>query len=160
MDLELVLKIAGVAVGAAVSLYQLRNRQPKFIGRSRLKADLEILKMLESSDPDGPNYRTVKQSIDATIAKVYEGSIQQGGFKRPKEYDWSLLITGIIFLPGFSFWTWYLVRDGFTWWAPLTGFFAFSGFGMLMGALQKPAAAGPPTEVSAPQHGESPRNSV
>jgi hypothetical protein len=135
--IDFVLKALGFMVGAAVSLYQLRNLLPG--SRSRLKADLEILELLGK---DHPLYPTVKSQTDEQLRRTYSQALT-GQDNRPLVYNWGMLVLGATFLLVFSGWTVYIVRDGFNWWSLLTGFLAMSGFGNLMGSLQ-PRSSKPP----------------
>lgn len=134
MDWVEVLKVVGILVGAIVTFFGVRRAEPRLRPRSRLKADLEILNLLKSSEP---SYRIVKEHVDTAITKVYRLPSQQEGYKRPRVHNWSDLVLGIICFPGFTFWTWYLVRDGFSWWAIPTGFFAFAAIGWILIAFEE-----------------------
>lgn len=129
MNWELLLKTLGIIVGVVASLYKLRRIAPK--SRSVLRTDLEILKLLEPSDP---NYPILKSHIDVKISNIYH-HIPLEVSKRFKVYNWYTFIFGIIMFLGFSIWTVYLVKDGFSWWALLTGSFAFAGVGNILGAF-------------------------
>lgn len=126
MGLVEVLTVIGTVVGILATFFGLRRIEPALRPRSRLKADLEILRMLEPKDPE---YDIVRRHIDTTITKLYELRGQQGGIKGLRVYNWSAFALGIICFPGFTFWTWYLVNDGFSWWAIATGWFAFAALG-------------------------------
>jgi len=143
IDWELVFKAVGALVGAIVSLYQLRNVNPRL--RSTLKSDIEILNLLK---PDEPGYRAVKEHVDSKIRRLYkpERKKKEG---RPKIYSWPDFLLGIVFLPGFLIWTIYLFRNGFNGWGLVTAFFAFAGFGGIINGLQKPAASAVKAEKAA-----------
>ncbi|MDB5228063.1 MAG: hypothetical protein JWN78_2256 [Bacteroidota bacterium] len=128
IDYELIIKIIALFVGLFGSIYQLRNLRLTF--RSSLKTDLDILKMLQEDDP---NYSIVKNSINESIKKIY-GVSNKNGLKIHSPGDF---IFGILFLSGFSFWTYYLVRHDHLFWSYVTGFFAFAGLGGIMNGLDK-----------------------
>jgi hypothetical protein len=128
---DVILKAATILVGALFSALQLRKLIPR--SRTQLKADLEILKLL---DPADPNFPLLKSHIDAQIKATY--SAGTGRHSQFKVQDTGHLVIGIIMCLVFIPWTLYLVRDGFTWWALGTGFFAFAGFGNLMMAFETP----------------------
>ncbi len=130
MDLELMLKAAGLLIGAVSTVYQLIQARPRL--RSTLKADLEILKLVEA---DSEQYRLVKTYVDQTIRQVYGQEAQARAAPGLRVYSWSTLVFGIVLAGGFTVWTFYLVRDGFSWWAVLTGFFALGGIGNIMSSL-------------------------
>jgi len=126
--IEILLKFIAGAVGLYTSANQLLNLKPTF--RSSIKADLEMLKMLEPSDP---SYALIKQHIDTSIKQVYLVA------QKPerKIYDIRGLIIGILLSAGFSYWTYDLAtRANFSWWSLLTGFFALGGLGVTLGALE------------------------
>lgn len=117
--LELALKAVGVIAGGIVALLQARNLLPA--NRRRLKADLEVLRLI---DPANPLYSQVKANVDRQLERVYPDV----RWPRPRlVYSWTELIWGVVYSVGFAAWTIYLDRDGFSWWSPVTGFVAFSG---------------------------------
>jgi hypothetical protein len=122
---ELALKVAAVLIGVLGSFYQLRNL--RISSRSSIKTDMEILKMLEPTDP---NYKIVKRSIDSSIKNIYKTDEQKTRIYSPTDF-----IFGVLFMVGFSIWTYYLSRDGFSYWSILTGFAAFAGFGGILNGL-------------------------
>lgn len=143
MDWGIILMAISIIVTAVIAFFRIRTEWRKVAPTSRfaLKRDLEILGLIKSSLPKDPKYEIVKKSIDDKIDEIYS-PVQQIGFKslrekRLREYNWPILIFGFILLIGFSIWTWYLVKDGFTWWALLTGFFAFAGIGNIISGLEK-----------------------
>ncbi|MFC1920201.1 hypothetical protein ACFLYQ_00575 [Chloroflexota bacterium] len=144
--LETVLKILGPTAGVltAIITWWLRRRS-EFLPKSplaRLKNDIEILKGLKETDH--PKYDVVKQHIDLMVQQVYEKPPQQTGFKFKKPRETVLFVMGIIAVVGFSFWTWYLVRDAFTWWAIGTGFGIITGIGWI--GLSYEDRVSPPTD--------------
>ena len=138
MDWEIILMAISIIGGAVIAFFRIRTEWRKIAPTSRfaLKRDLEILGLIKSSLPKDPKYKIVKKAIDDKIDEIYS-PVQQIGFKRVREYNWGILIFGFILLIVFSLWTWYLVKDGFTWWALLTGFFAFAGIGNIINGLEK-----------------------
>ncbi|MBI1806505.1 MAG: hypothetical protein HYR76_05580 [Ignavibacteria bacterium] len=123
IDIELVLKVLVGVAGIIVSLFQLRNLKP--ISRSAIKTDLEMLKMLDESDP---NHAMIKARFDETIRRVYSMDHSTG----TKVHSWRDFIFGVTFLSVFSVWTILLLKNGFTPWSLLTGFFAVAGLGGIM----------------------------
>src|ERR1039457_4758679 len=118
IDYELVLKIFGVIAAVVAAVYQFRN--VKLSPRSSIKTDLEILKLLDSDDE---NYILIKNHIDRSIKRIYRIRKEN----KFKIYSIPLFIMGILFLLGFSVWTYYISRNGFSYWSLLTGFFAIAG---------------------------------
>jgi hypothetical protein len=131
-SVDLALKALGLVATAAFSLYQARNLLPG--NRSRLQTDLEILKLL---DADHPIYSQAKARVDSELERAF-GEEAKGRFAPPRVYDWSRLVSGTVFATGFTAWTIYIVRHGFSWWAILTGLMALGGLGQIIGALEKP----------------------
>jgi hypothetical protein len=136
IDFELLLKITAAIIGGVGLLYQLRNLRLTF--RSSIKTDLEILKMLEPTDP---NYNIVSTSINESIRKVY-GDPNKTRFKIYNPVDFYL---GLFWSIGFTYWTYYLCHDGFSFWGLLTGFSAFAGIGGVLNGLE-PKKLNPETE--------------
>ena len=119
LDWDILIKALGALVGAVVAYTQVKSTHP--ISRAAMKADLEILKLLDKSDP---NYELIKNNIDPRIQKLYGA--------QPKYTDWITVAFGAIWAGGFAYWTFYLVKDEFTWWSLLTGYFAFAGLGWII----------------------------
>ena len=122
MDWEGALRAVPLIAGALYSLYRFRDLNPRL--RSKLKSDVEILSKL---DPESKAHATLKKNIEVAVEQLYPSSGQPA-----QKVIVSDVIFGVIFLVGFGFWTAYLVRDGFSNWALLTGFFAFAGVGFLL----------------------------
>ena len=118
LDWETALRVVPLVAGALISLYRLQSLEPRL--RSRLKSDSEILSRL---DPESPAYELLKRNIEAGVERLYA--------QPAAELKWKDLAIGVIFVVGFGFWTAYLVRDGFTWWALLTGYFTLAGVGFI-----------------------------
>lgn len=119
LDWDILIKALGALVGAVVAYTQVKSTQP--ISRAAMKADLEILNLLDKSDP---NYNLIKSNIDPRIQKLYGAEA--------KYTDWITVGFGAIWAGGFAYWTFYLVKDNFTWWSLLTGYFALAGMGWVM----------------------------
>jgi hypothetical protein len=126
--MEIVQALA-VLAGVAVSFYSLRNLPARTRKRSTLKADIEIYHLLDKSDPQR---EVVKRSIDASVNRMY-GT----GARNLRDVEWTQIITGVVMVLGFGFWTAYLVKDGFTWWAIATGLGAFSGLMLIPEAFER-----------------------
>lgn len=126
LNLDLIGKLVAAVVGALGVLYQFR--QLRATTRASIKTDLDILTQL---DKESESYQIVKANVDASIKQVY--AIGRKG--RFVIYSPGDLIFGSSFLIGFSAWTVYLCRNGFSWWAIATAFFALAGFGGVMNAF-------------------------
>jgi hypothetical protein len=127
LDFELLLKISAAIIGAVGLLYQLRNLRLTF--RSSIKTDLEILKMLE---PNDPNYEIVRENINDSIKRVYGDPNK----KRFKIYSQGDFYGGLMCSIMFSYWTYYLCQDGFSFWGLLTGLIAAGGIGGIITGLE------------------------
>jgi len=123
------LKVLAVLAGVATTVQQIRQFRAN--SRASIKTDLEVLRMLDKSEA---GYTLVKQHVDDLIKRVY--TPRKRGFSNGLTiYNQEDFVLGIILLPGFVVWTIYLVRNGFSWWALLTAFFAFAGFGSILNGL-------------------------
>jgi hypothetical protein len=142
IDWETVVKGLGAAVAAIAAFVQVRSLIPP--SRMRLKADLEILKLLE---PSSEASQLVKEHTTRTIRRIYAPSERRSKFTI---YAWEDFIAGLILLPVFSIWTAYLLKDGHFWWTALTGFGAFAGFGAILNGLD-PKSAKPKPDESKPK---------
>jgi hypothetical protein len=122
---DLLIKAVGAVIAAAVAYLQILSARP--ISRAALKTDLEILKLVDSADP---YYETIRKSITRRIRLLYE---EEAESLRNRLRRWAIGVFGLLGGVGFSYWTFYLVRDGFTWWAVLTGYLALAGlWGIVM----------------------------
>ena len=125
LDWETVLRALPLIVGAIVSLYKLRDVNPRL--RSTLKSDAEILEKL---DPNSAAYKSLKQSIEARVTRLSAEPRKE--WKEWKKWNRSEVALGVVFLLFFGSWTVYVLRDGFSWWALLTGYLTLSGGGILL----------------------------
>ena len=129
---QFLLLAVGLLASAIIARGALRDRPIISKSRATLRADLEILKLLESTDQ---NYQIIKANVDASILSIY-GTRK----KRLRVYDWYYLIIYIPFFCGFTWWTVYLANGGSSW-AVLTGFFAFVGLIGITKAFDEPRAS-------------------
>lgn len=132
---DLVLKAIGIVIGAVGTFWQLRNVISKL--RSTLKTDLEIFKMLQPADP---NYDILKEHLTNSIRKIY---LPEEGSRGFNVYSWPDFIFGVVFMLGFSIWTFYILKDGFNGWALLTAFFAIAGLGAFLKSMDEKYARRP-----------------
>lgn len=150
MDWITILKAVGVLIGAVVALVSIRKVQPRLRPRNRLKADLEILNQLkalgppETDDTERYNsyYDAVRKEIDTTLARVYHLPREKG----IKVHDKFMLVLGIISFLGFSYWVWSVVKDGFSWWVIVPGFFVFFSIIWITMAFEKPGIGEAPVK--------------
>jgi hypothetical protein len=132
----------GAAVAIVASFVQVRSMIPP--SRTRLKADLEILKLL---DPGDEASKVVRAHTTRAIRCLYAPCERTSKFH---VYSWGDFIAGLIFLSGFSIWTVYLSKDGHFWWITLTGFGAFAGLGAVLNGLD-PKSAKPKDDEAKPK---------
>ena len=127
MNWELAVKVLGIVVGGVISVVQIINRLPK--SRTSLKADLEILQLMDDSDP---LYTLVKQDIDGRIREIYGGGDRS---KRRSGIEWGGAVVSAIVLLSFAGWTAYLLKGGFSWSAIPASLIALLAFFALVGAF-------------------------
>lgn len=127
IDYDILLKFFASIIGILGVIYQLRNLKITF--KSSIKTDLEILNMLEETDP---NFAIVKKSVTESIKKRYSKSNRSLTI-----YSITDFILGIIFVFGFGYWTFYLSYESFSFWSLLTGQFAIAGLGGILSAFDK-----------------------
>ena len=113
--LEILVTVFVAIVGVVATLVPVFFRP----GRSRLKADLEILKLLSPGDF---HYKSVRQAVDERLGRLYSRS------EVSELLRISFAIFGLSFAAGFGYWTYALVRPNFSWWASVTGYLTLAGF--------------------------------
>lgn len=171
IDLDVVFKGIAGAAGAIGSIFTLvrsdaiRSRLTSSLNLSgSLRADAELLSKL---DADSPAASALRASIEARVLRRYGPGAQarevagvpDTSTPRPegasKKKTLGLRLYGLVMVAVFSVWTAYIVRDGFRWWAILTGFFAFSGLGLLVTPPEEGPPAGRQPRATAGEPGES-----
>src|SRR5690242_9896530 len=122
--IEAIAKAVGIIIGIAAGGYQAYKLGVRgFQARAALKRDLEILKMLDESDP----CRIVlKDHVDRVVKRLYAPSAPSiwSNVSNWQPKDWPSFILGVVLFMVFAGWTAYLSVGGFSWWSLLTGFFA------------------------------------
>jgi hypothetical protein len=131
---ELLLTVIGLIAVAIVAIANFRKINIIPRPRATLRADLEILKLLE---PNDENYQIVKATVDSSIRLIYQTLDRRTFRERFRVYDWFNLIFGIAVLGGLGWWTVNLINGG-SWWAILTGFFALIGLFNMVNAFTEP----------------------
>ena len=81
MDWDIALKVTGVIFTVIGGLYHWHNIR----FRSKLKADLEILKLYEAYGTNNPNFEALKNHVDKTIAKAYPSLVSNETKKIDKD---------------------------------------------------------------------------
>jgi hypothetical protein len=115
---EIIVASLGTIIAAVIGFYQLKIALPK--PRTRLKTDLEILQLIGDKHE---KYTEIKEQVDDLITDIYTTPIKLS--QQTRIMLIAMRIGSAIIGCGLAFWTYYLVRDGWTWWAPLTGFYSF-----------------------------------
>lgn len=121
--LEIIVTLVGIGVTTSLTVYQLRRTIS--IRRARLKHDLEMLDLAKRLDIPAIKLQNrlekeLKDFVESEAALQARSPLSDPQFI-------GMTIYGIVVFIGFSLWTIYLLRDGFTWWSILTGLFALGG---------------------------------
>ncbi len=124
---KVVLQAVAIVVGAVFSIFQVLSLTSK--PRSTLKVDLEILKLLDVSNP---HYQYLQNHINEEIRRTYVDRKKHRTFR---VHSWEDFIFGVVLLFAFSVWTLYLLRDGFDGWEIATGLGAFVSLGGIVNGL-------------------------
>ena len=143
---DILVPAASVISIVAGLIMRLRSRPLARSIRSRLRNDLEILKMLQ--DTHHHKYQMVRSQVDALIEEVYkqplkgkekggEQPLEREGLKKLRPREWTLFIMGIIAFVGFFIWSWQIWRDPFNLWVVGTGFGSFAGISWIVLSYQK-----------------------
>lgn len=128
--IESLVTAVGIIVGAGISIYQVRRAvSPK---RSSLHHDLETLKLAKEL---GIPAKALEDEIIQRLSK-WEPDYQPPRLRLTSEVIVQSVF-GIVLALGLGYWTYYLSRDGFSWWSVLTGFFAFAGLMQPFAALSE-----------------------
>ena len=136
MDWVTLLEVIGGLAVALMTWIGVRWIQPRLRPRAKLKTDLEILRLLDH-EKQKEDYELVEKHIDRTITELYAPPIKK--LKPSRAINKGVIalgVTGFIGLIGFSYWTWYIVSDGFSWWSIMTGYFAFVSFAVIMRTIE------------------------
>ena len=129
---DLVLAIVALVVGLIPGVITLwlgyRRYEPRVRPRSKLKTDLEILNRIDPDDTPY-EYSVVKAEVREMIKQIYEKPTEKEVGKKHEEEvvkkprrNWPLFAACCVIFVVFILWSWYLVRDGFTWWVIGTGY--------------------------------------
>jgi hypothetical protein len=113
--------------GAITNLF---NAKP--LRRSSVKADLELLKLM---DEDDPGYKELKAHIKSqvlSLTKVDDERSELVTGRLPQ------ILIGLAMAGGFSYWTYRIITSDISnWWTILTIWLAMAGFGFLITPLSK-----------------------
>lgn len=128
--------VAGV-FGAVLSWLQIRRSHP--IARHRLKADIEIMRLL---DPEGAAYVHVRDHVDAIVEREYrlrraDADVGSEPWRWLVPVSRSDLVGGVMaLLVGAGGLVWVLSAAIPDVWAVVPGFFVFVGFGLVVSAYE------------------------
>lgn len=146
--IEILVTLVGIGVTTSLAVYQLRRTIS--IRRARLKHDLEMLELANKLNlPTGNLHERLAEELEIFVEN--ETALQARSPLSDPQFI-GMSIYGLVVLIGFSVWTLYLVRDGFTWWALLTGVFA-------LGGLMQPVVAWEEVNRRKKQNGSPPNPS-
>lgn len=128
--IEPLITAIGIVIGALISIYQVRRAiSPK---RSSLHHDLETLKLARELNIPA---KVLEDEIIQRLAKL------EPDYKPPRwRFTGEVIgqsVFGIVLAIVLGYWTYYLSRDGFSWWSVLTGLFAFGGIMQPFAALSE-----------------------
>jgi uncharacterized membrane protein len=129
--------IVGGVAGVFLALVKTRDAFINFFNlkpflRKSIKADLELLKLMEKTDPGYNELKNhIKNQIDEMIKKKEKTGIVSG--------NWGQILVGLLMAGGFGYWTYHISRnpDISNWWTILTVWMSFAGIGFLTSAFQK-----------------------
>jgi hypothetical protein len=119
---DTIFKAIPIVLGLATSIYKFRDARPR--RRKTLEADLALLKTA----------REQKLACDEFETYIQEELVHL--YRRTTETQWGWVLFGSLFALWFGVWTGYVLKDGFSWWALLTGFFTFVGISLVMTGLE------------------------
>ena len=122
IDWDLILKALGILVAAVTTYLQVRSLG--LADRASLKTDLEILKLIDSEDP---NHKRVKRAVDVRILLLYGQEETRSPANRAVRWTRIRIVIGIVWTLGFAYWTMTLVQPVFSWWSLLTGYQTLAG---------------------------------
>lgn len=125
-----VVTVIGIAVGAALTIYQIKRTIP--LKRSSLQHDLATLKLAKEL---GFPANALQDDVVQRLAKF------ELHYRPPKLRDPGKVIMqsvfGVLLALGLGYWTYYLSRDGFNPWSVLTGIFTISALAQPFVALEE-----------------------
>jgi hypothetical protein len=107
--------------------------------RKTVRADLDLFKMMEETDP---GYEKLRNHINSQVRTMIKEEEKKGLIEgKLPQFLFGLLLTG-----GLGYWIYQIVTGPTSnWWMILTGCITFKGRGFLTGAIMKPS----PNKVNA-----------
>ena len=139
-DWEILLKTLGFVVSIILAYIQVRGYYLN--SRGSLKTDLEILNLLEATDP---NYQSVKNAVDWRIAYFYypfkklprlDTITYQALFWFNTRHRVMFIGMGLFVACGGFYGTFKLAQPSFSWWAILPGFYTLYGIYLIFGGIR------------------------
>lgn len=128
--------IAGALAGAFLALEKTKSSLSRFTNskpllRTSIKADLELLKLMESGDPGYEELKNhIKSQVEAMVKEEQKKELITGNFFQ--------IFVGLAMTSGFGYWTYVIATTTISiWWTILTVWGALAGFGFLMSATEK-----------------------
>ncbi len=115
---EIIVAAVGTIIAAIIGYWQVRQALPK--PRTRLKTDLEIMGLIGEGHEQ---YGKIKEQTDIVLADIYtRPQLTDAEKRRQLLFRVVYAVMSTIFLS----WTYYIIRDGWSLWALLTGYFGFA----------------------------------
>ena len=112
------------------AIMRLSNTKPML--RKSIRADIELLKIMEAKDPE---YDELKNHIK----KQVEIMIKEEGKKEIINKNWAQILIGLCMAGGFGYWTYHIIltKPLSNWWIILTIWGALAGLGFLFSGYEK-----------------------
>jgi hypothetical protein len=144
-DIELLGKIVASLVGIVLAVFKAKdafnalfNSTPLL--RQAIKADIEILKLVENTGPGSKILRDhIEKQIELVIKQEETRAITgknrgQGIKENVANRDWGRIIVGLVISGGFGYWTYIIASDPqiSNWWIVLTAWMTLAGLGLLL----------------------------
>lgn len=120
MNIDTILKILGSIGGLFVAVQQIIKIYERPNERKIILEDLDIY--LKT-----PDSFSEKEIIEAKIKANIKSLYSDKALKETKKIDWGQVVILIFMAIGLAYWSYYLSREGFSFWSILPGFFALGG---------------------------------
>jgi hypothetical protein len=129
---EKIAAVVAALAGAILAFGKTRDAVMGFFNlkpllRKSIKADIELLKLMEKTDP---GYEELKNHIKSQLVKMIRKEEKVEILKK----DWIRRLVGLLMAVGFGYWTYHISRNpGISnWWAILTVWMTLAGIGFLI----------------------------
>ena len=112
------------------AIMRLSNTKPML--RKSIRADIELLKIMEAKDPGYDELKNhIKKQVEIMIKEEYKKEIINK--------NWAQILIGLCMAGGFGYWTYYIIikEPLSNWWIILTIWGALAGLGFLFSGYEK-----------------------